>query len=136
MKEKDIQTLFRDSNTVMGIFELKLCKGNSLPFNTVKDHQRTALLNVSSNTGFFFKIPDSPIFTGQNTRFSALKPFDCLALANIPAYVVICFYIPRKYKSCFYIPIRTFIQEEESNSRKSLTMDRAKEICDAVLELG
>ena len=128
MKEKDIQTIFRDTNKVRGVFELKLCKDNALPFNAVKEHQRIALLNVSGDTGFFYKIPDSPIFAGSKTRFSGLKPFDCFALSNIPAYVVICFYTPRKYKRFFYILIRDFLDEEMFSCRKSLTMERAKEI--------
>lgn len=135
MKERDIQTIFRDINTVHGIFELKLCKGNALPFNAVKDHQRVALTNVSCSTGLFFKIPDSPIFAGSKQRFSVLKPFDCFALAKVPAYVVICFYVPRQYKKFFYIPISVFVQEEQDSPRKSLTMQRAQEISYTVLEI-
>lgn len=133
MKERDIQTIFRDTNTQEGIFELKLCKGKSLPFSAVKDHQRTALTLVST-TGLFFKIPDSPIFTGSSTRFTALKPFDCFMLVGQPAYVVICYYEPRKFKRFCYIPIQDFLYEEQISERKSLTMDRAREIAVWVME--
>jgi hypothetical protein len=136
MKEADIQTIFRDTNKVEGIFELKLCKDNALPFNAVKEHQRVALLNVSQpGLGLFYKIPDSPIFSGSKTRFSGLKPFDCFALSGIPAYVVICFYAPRKYKKFFYIPILRFLQEEENSTRKSLTLERALSISEHCYEV-
>lgn len=135
MKERDIQTIFRDENKTLGVFELKLCKDNAVPFSVVKDHQRLALLQVSSKTGLFFKIPDSPIFAGSQTRFTALKPFDCFALCMIPAYVVICFYAPRKYKKFYYISIDKFLKEEENSDRKSLRIERAAEIADIVIEL-
>lgn len=128
MREKDIQTVFRDTNKILGVFELKLCKGTSIPFDTVKEHQRTALSLVSGNMGLFYKIADSPIFTGTKMRFATLKPFDCFRLANIPAYVVICFYVPRKYKRFYYITIDRFLDEAENSTRKSLTEERAGEI--------
>ncbi|MEN6489788.1 MAG: hypothetical protein ABFD66_13085 [Smithella sp.] len=134
MKERDIQTVFRDINKMVGIFELKLCKDNAIPFSAVKDHQRQALSQINADTGLFFKIPDSPIFTGSKTRFAVLKPFDCFHLANIPAYVVICWYQPRKYKRFYYIPIGTFLYEEQMSERKSLTQDRAREIAEEVME--
>ena len=135
MKEKDIQTIFRDHNQVMGVFELKLCKGTSLPFDAVKEHQRQALSQVSTDTGLFFKIPDSPIFTGTKMRFTALKPFDCFHLAQIPAYVVICFYQPRKYKRFYYITIQAFLELEQEVYRKSITMDMAKEFSEVEMEI-
>jgi hypothetical protein len=127
LRETDIQTLFRDANQVKGVFELKLCKGPSMPFSDLKEHQRNALLGISGD-GFFYKIPDSPVFTGQNTRFAIKKPFDCFMLSSTPAYVVICYYIPRKQKACFYIPIHVFLEEEKKSKRKSLTYQRAHEI--------
>jgi hypothetical protein len=129
VREKDITTLFRDLNTVNGVFELKLCKGTSIPFNAVKVHQATALMAISDAAiGMFYKIPDSPIFTGTATRFAALKPFDCFRLAGIPAFVVICYYVPRKYKHFYYIQIWDWKVEEENSPRKSLTEARAAEI--------
>jgi penicillin-binding protein-related factor A (putative recombinase) len=135
MKERDIQTVFRDTNEKLGIFELKLCKGTSIPFDAVKDHQRTALSLISGEMGLFYKIADSPIFTGTKMRFATLKPFDCFRLANIPAYVVICFYVPRKYKRFYYIEIDRFLDEAENSARKSLTMDRAAEIAAHEMEV-
>lgn len=133
MKERDIQTIFRDINTVNGIFELKLCKGNAIPFNSVREHQRVAL-QMASGSGLFYKIPDSPVFTGSATRFSALKPFDCFRLAGVPSFIVVCFYEPRKYKKFFYITISTWLHEAENSPRKSLTMERAAEISEHTLE--
>lgn len=69
MKERDIQTIFRDENKTLGVFELKLCKDNAVPFSVVKDHQRQALLQVSSKTGLFSRFP-IPRFLPDHKRDS------------------------------------------------------------------
>ena len=51
MKESDFQTAFRDKNTMPGVFELKFCKGKSLPFSALAAHQEEALLASSSKEG-------------------------------------------------------------------------------------
>ena len=111
------------------VYELKICKDNKpLPFDRVAEHQVEALLAASR--GFFYKIPDQPISWGANTpmRFAAKKPFDCLYLSNVKGYVIIWWYVPRKLKVFFKIPIETFLKEKEQSTRKSLTMERAAEI--------
>jgi penicillin-binding protein-related factor A (putative recombinase) len=134
VKEAQAQVLFRDHNTLKGVFELKLAKTSSILFSAVKPHQKEYLTQISGEKGMFYKIPDSPIFSGNKTRFGVPKPFDCFNLSNIPAYVVICFYQPRKYKKFFYITIRDFLCEEEMSERKSLTMERAMEISEHFME--
>lgn len=125
MKEKDIQRLFGKVINVHGVFELKLVKGNSMPFAAVKEHQEAALLAVSMNRGLYHKISDSPIFAGMKTRFTAQKPFDCFFLRNTPAYVGICFYEPRKPKEVVLIEITKYLGLKLGSKRKSLTREEA-----------
>jgi hypothetical protein len=126
MKEKDFQTEFGKRNTVEGCFELKLCKGTSLPFNALADHQREALL-AACGSGLFHKITDQPVFKGSKTRFTRPKPFDCFFLADTDSYVVVMFWIPRKKKDVYYIRIEEWVNMVESVDRKSLTEGLAAE---------
>ncbi len=124
-KEKNFQTEFKTQNKIFGIFELKLCKGTSLPFSAVADHQIKALLDVSSGEGLYHKISDSPIFAGHKTRFTKPKPFDCFNLVGMDAYIVIMFYTLRKKKNVYYIFIDKFIDMENQAKRKSITEEMA-----------
>ena len=110
-------------------YELKICKGISLAFNAVQEHQIKALLEAEE-TGFYYKIPDQPVSWGADSpiRFAAKKPFDCLVLVKVRSYVVVWFYHERQRKVFLKIPIQVFIHEKETSTRKSLTEERAKEI--------
>jgi len=114
------------------VYELKISKGNSLPFNAVKEHQIKGLLEAEK--GLFHKISDSPIFHGNRMRFTKPKPFDCLFIFAI-SYVAILFYKPRKPKNIYLIKIKTFITEKENSNRKSLTELRAKKIADKIITI-
>lgn len=132
MRESDFQTLFgkfirAKKPNHSAVFELKLCKGTSIPFDVVKDHQIKALQEVSG-TGFYHKLIDPPIFGDMKTRFNAPRPFDCLYLIGIEAFVVVIFYHERQPKKFIFIPIEKFVKEKESSARKSLTEARAKEL--------
>jgi len=123
MKEANIQTLFgkwlkggRFLETTA--FELKLCKQKAIPLNSVKEHQVEGLLQAKK--GLYHKISDSPIFAGQQTRFNAKKPFDCLWIKAKEAYVAICWYIPRKPKYLHLIPIDEWIKITKTHKRKSI----------------
>lgn len=135
MRESTITTLFRDHNQVRGCFELKLCKGPSIPFDAVKPHQLEALLAISSDKGLFHKLTDPPIFSKSKTRFNVKRPFDAMFLKYIPAYIVICRYIPRKPKLFLYITPEIWQWEQTQATRKSLTMNRAVEIAEHKLEV-
>jgi penicillin-binding protein-related factor A (putative recombinase) len=125
MKESQIQTEFSKIINMDGAFELKLVKGNCMPYNAVKEHQVEALLKVKHG-GFFHKIGDNPVFSGMNTRFHAKKPFDCFYLSNYPAFVGICFYTPREKRKVLLIDIDKFLDIKKSNTRKSLTKIQAE----------
>jgi hypothetical protein len=151
MREKDAQVKFKEINNIHGFFELKLCKAkpgghmSPLPFDRVAPHQWLALLAVNHEQGLYHKITDVPVSQmqkegeegaegkeGKKLRFTKPKPFDCFFLKNTPAYVVICFYEPRKTKMFTYIPIDCFMQEKSVSSRKSLTMQRAMELAEYI----
>jgi len=130
MKEKDFQIEFKKINRVEGVFELKLLKVSAsgtlppLPFDRVADHQIEALKSASNGTGLYHKISDS--FIGDKSgqrRFPSPKPFDCLFLKSVDAYVVVCYYIPRKLKAFYYIPIAAFLRRKSISARKSLPVD-------------
>ena len=130
MKESNFQSEFSKRNTLAGVFELKLCKGTSLPFSSVAEHQEEALLAASwGGKGLFHKISDSPIFSGHKTRFTRPKPFDCFFIRECPAYIVIMWWVPRKKKRAYYINIHEWMALKENTGRKSITEKMAEEHC-------
>ena len=138
MKEKEMQVLFSkylkaNPPNQSEAYELKICKGSSLSFSAVKDHQIKGLLDATN--GLYHKISDSPIFAGSMTRFTNFKPCDCLYLKNVVGYVVILFYKPRKFKITYIINIRDFLNEKERSNRKSLTEGKAIEIASKIIIL-
>jgi len=127
MREAQFQTEFKKRNQIHGCFELKLCKGTSLSFSSIKEHQKQALLDISSNIGLYWKIADAPFFKDEKARmrFTKPKPFDSFLLKDISAYIVVMFYTPRKKKNVIYIDIERFIRMEEETTRKSFTEQMA-----------
>jgi len=99
-------------------FELKLSKKKAFPLNSVKEHQVQGLLQAKK--GMYHKISDSPIFPGMQTRFTAGKPFDCMWLKAVEAFVCICWYIPRKDKNLYLIPIEKWINLVKTHTKKSI----------------
>ena len=134
MKEAQFQTEFGKRNTLVGVFELKFCKGNSLPFSALAKHQEQALLDASSNTGLYHKITDSPFFKDPRgkMRFTWPKPFDAFLLKNINAYVVIMWWVPRTKKMVYYIEIKDWLEMREYANRKSATEKMAAEYAEAI----
>lgn len=94
--------------------EIKLCKGESLPFSVLAEHQKQALLHAKHQR-LVFKIPDLGL---QN-------PFDAFLLAGTEAWVAVVFYKERLYKTLFLIDIDAWVKESEGQ-RKSLTKDGAQ----------
>jgi len=120
MKEKDFNVHFNkfliNRFKGSGAFELKLTKTNSLPFDSVKEHQLHAL-QTAKYKSLVFKIPDLGL---QN-------PCDVLKLENVPAFVVVMYY-KRGQKEFIMLDIDVFLTEMHTSERKSLTEERAKEI--------
>lgn len=120
-KEKDFQIEFTKwaKNCFSGTaaFELKFTKTDSIPFSSLAEHQRNALLAARTGEGATFKIPDAGY---QN-------PFDCFKISRSLAFVVLMYYAPRK-RDFVMVPIEKWCEEETTSKRKSLTEARAKEI--------
>jgi len=101
------------------VFELKIEKTHRFAFNKVKQHQVEGLQRAQD--GLYHKITDAPIFSGQQTRFTAKKPFDCVYFTECRPFVVLMFYIPRAKKVIHVIPIGEYLQIVEGHDKKSIT---------------
>ena len=123
MKERDFQAEFGKRNLITGVFELKFCKGTSIRFDSVAEHQEAALLAVEGD-GLYHKITDQPFLKDMN--FQRKKPFDCFNLSGIPAYIVIMWWEPRKKKNVYYIPVKRWCSMRDGAGRKSITEDMAE----------
>jgi penicillin-binding protein-related factor A (putative recombinase) len=122
MTERDFTTKFnrwlKYNWMSSAVFELKICKEKSIPFNAVQPHQ-LANLRIAKNGVLPYKIDDSSL--GQ-------KPFDIVCMSKVPAYVVIFFYQKRGDNEFVVIDVDHFIDEMETSDRKSITKERAIEI--------
>ena len=123
MKEKYIQVIFGKKNKLFGFFELKLLnleKSKSIRFDAVAAHQMSALKDVISQDGFYHKLTDPPIFPGMQTRFNVKRPFDCFKVCNMPAYIVIVVYVPRKRKTAYYVEPKKWVEAQKDLGKKSI----------------
>lgn len=123
-REAEFQTTFNHWLKAIykenGVFELKQTQTNSIAFNKVVPHQVQALLRTQEGH-LIYKIPD-----GSFTQ----SPYDCISLCNIQAFVVI------RYPGFFcLINIRDWINEKERSDRRSLAMNRAREIATTIVPL-
>lgn len=98
--------------------ELKLCKTNTFAFDRVSENQVECLKKASS--GFYYKISDMAAQNG----FASPKPFDNFWMNRAKGYVVICFYVPRRYKKVFKIPIDLFLIIKDNWPRESIRLDQ------------
>jgi hypothetical protein len=113
-------------------WELKfvdLGKHKSKPFNCVYPQQIKSLLEVEGK-GLYWKIPDTAAISG----FTSPKPCDCIFMKG-KGYMVVCFYVPRKRKTCYLIRIHDWIGMEKNADRKSFTENMAAIAAEEVIEL-
>ena len=96
--------------------ELKLVKNGRFDFKRLPDHQIEALKQTKK--GFYYKIQDMAAING----FANPKPFDCFQIKG-EAYVAICFYVPYKRKTTYFITIENYLVMKENTDRKSATED-------------
>lgn len=127
MKERDLQTRFNAwlRNRWQGgsaAFELKICHEESMPFSEVKEHQ-VRNLQIAKHGSLAYKIPD----VGMDQ-----KPFDCIFLDKVPAYVAVMFH-KRGEKRVYLIDVDIFALEAETSARRSLTPLRASQIGQVVI---
>jgi hypothetical protein len=138
MTEKNLQTLFKKyietyKPQETEVYEFKICKNRSFPFDRVADHQIASLLEVQ-NDGFYHKIIDQPVSWGMKTkiRFTAKKPFDAF-FAKSMAYIILWFYVPREKKIFYKIKIEDFLQLRNSCGRKSATEEMIEKISEKII---
>ena len=139
MTEKDMQVLFgkylKDNPPKeTEVYELKICKGNSLPFNSVKQHQIDALSQTQTSS-FYHKLTDPPVFYGMKTRFNVKRPFDCFCLVKVNAYLVFWFYKPRQPKQFIKIGIKDFLRFEEGAVKKSFREEEILNVANEVINI-
>lgn len=128
MKEKDLQSLFARSNRPARseVYELKIAKTGRLPFARLASHQERSLSKIDSSVGAYHKLSDMS---------ADRKPYDSHFLINIPAYVAVCFYQPRKPKILYLIRIKDFLAFRDRHTMKSMTEADARIISERTLEL-
>ena len=138
MKESQIQSLFgkylkENPPERTCVFELKICKGNSLLFDAVKPHQIVGL--QQAHNGLYHKIADMTFGRAGMFGHTLKKPFDCVFIKEAIGYVAICFYKPRKKKEIYLIPINQFLKAKQNAGRKSLTEEFAGMYCERKITL-
>ena len=108
------------------VYELKIKKNNE-PLNFKSDlrpQQIPSLLGVKKSC-LSYKLGDLSLDS---------KPFDGVVLCNLPAYLVVCWYEPRKLKILYYIdPI--IIDKMIRSGKKSLRKADVGGLCDFKLTL-
>lgn len=131
MTEKDMQLLWnkyviKNPPRQSEVYELKICKGNSLPLKRLEDHQIKALTEAEDKF-LYHRITDQPWIKGR-PAFQSKKPFDCLCVVGVKAFVIVWFYTPRSKKIFYKIPIKRFLNSGTVYRRKSLTEEMAKQL--------
>lgn len=121
-READFGLVFRTWITkhpqVSSAWELKQTTADSISFSCVEDQQLLWLEAINSSKGALIRVQGT---SGQP---------DYLYLRNAPAHIFIKF--PKVWCA---ITISTWILEKERSKRKSLTVDRAREIAVKVVSL-
>lgn len=96
---------------------VNLAKQTSFAFNRVAPHQVEGL--CTSLQGLWHKISDTSAING----FASKKPFDVIWTVATGAFVVIIFYMPRRFKKAIKIPIHNYIKLYNSWPKKSIHME-------------
>lgn len=97
-------------------WEAKHSRGeDSIPFREVPEDERNALFQCTTDKGYIYKISDMS---------AGSKGFDGFFFRNSPAYLVFAY-----TKKFYIISIHNFLHEDKVSKRRSLTEQRASEIC-------
>ena len=134
MKEKDFQRDFgkwitgimdNTASLASSVFELKICKGSSIRFDAVREHQVDAL-NKAKHGSLYHKLTDMPHFKGMTTRFDSKKPFDCFIMCKVNAWIVIWKYVrgTRKgQREMVFIDIDDWMEIRRQRTKKSIKIE-------------
>ena len=121
MKEKDVTRrvleLCKRELGDSAAIEVKLCKKGSISFDVLAEHQKKALW-YAKHSVLVFKIPD----------MGYRNPFDAFMIKEGMGVVVVVFWLPRNLLEAIVIDIDTWIHASESERRKSLTLEWARDI--------
>lgn len=88
------------------VYEFKMVKAKRFNFKVVADHQILGLQTALK--GLWNKLPDMFAVNGKSPQ----KPFDVVWIMASRAYVCPIFYVPRKKKTMYLIPISKFVKLE------------------------
>lgn len=105
------------------VWEAKITKGNTLPFSCLAAHQEEKLLEAERVMSH--KIAD----VGR-----LKKPFDGLIVYQATAFIIAVYYKPRS-AVVYEILLRDFLKEKYTSGKKSLSKERAEEICLSILNI-
>lgn len=108
-------------NTI--VWEAKITKTNTLSLNCLADHQEEKLLEAER--AMAHKIAD----VGR-----AKKPFDGIVVYKATSIVVAIFYKPRA-TVVYEIYARDFLKEKYTSGKKSITKERAEELCFNIMDI-
>lgn len=100
-------------------YELKIVKGKSIAFDRVAPHQVDALLKAEG-TGLYHKLTDQPWMENRAYTYTLKKPFDCFVLVQVKSYVVLWFFKPRQPKVFYKIPIKVWVELQNTSKKKSI----------------
>ena len=126
MLEKDLQKLFTRSKAygIEGVFELKITKTKSLGYSKIEKHQIVKLSQANGDEGAYQKLSDMSMDK---------KPWDCQNIKTTSAYIVVLYYVPRKPKVIYYVPILKFVATVHPG--EGLSEDKAKEIAEYTINI-
>ena len=128
MNEKILQTEFsrKYRPETSEVHELKITKTGRLSFSCLRGKQESKLSKIDSPRGCYHKLSDMS---------ADYKPFDSFFLISVPAYIVACWYKPKKPKILYFIRIKDFLALRDTSKWASMTEEEAKLICEKTLEL-
>lgn len=138
MTERQMITLFgryvfKHPSKESEVYELKVTSKKAIGFKELKSHQREALKKVELE-GLYYRITDQPWIKDRPYVYTLKKPFDCF-FVKCKAYVVVCFYKPRKPKVFYKIRISDFLMMENLTKRKSFTEEKVKYYCSDLIKI-
>lgn len=111
-----INKYYQKKATETIVWEAKITKTKNIPFACLAPHQEENLLKAERV--LTYKIPD--VGRGQ-------KPFDGMVFCGATAVFIAIYYMPRKTEM-YEILFRDFVNEKYKSGKKSLSIERAREI--------
>ena len=119
LENKITAILEKENRLPVGCWEVKRTTGNSIPFSSFANHQIESLMKAKHQR-LNVKIRD----VGRH-----LKNFDGMTFEKSPAWCVCCYPFNNKQGFIAYsIDIDVWYNERRTSGKKSLSLERAKEL--------